>query len=147
MRRDPVRVVGESEIAPDAAEIGILGWMVEAELAGNGFGIDRRQLFLGPMLFARKRQFRPVEKCCELRGKIGAGFAVFGGDALTGNLDAAGMKFIGNGQIVERDRRPGALFLAFLRGDDQVVEQRSEIELVPGADLSLPLVTACIDAI
>ncbi|MGT2469133.1 hypothetical protein ACVOMV_38140 [Mesorhizobium atlanticum] len=52
------------------------------------------------------------------------------------------MKFIGNGQIVERDRRPGALFLSFLRGDDQIVEQRSKIELVPGADLSLPVVTA-----
>lgn len=91
MRGDTVRMVGEGEVASNAAEIGILRRAIEAELAGNRFRVDRRQLFLRAILFLSESQLGLVEKRGELGGKVGARFAVLGGNAFAGDLDAAGV--------------------------------------------------------
>ncbi|WP_244661655.1 hypothetical protein [Mesorhizobium huakuii] len=54
------------------------------------------------------------------------------------------MEFIGDGEIVERNGRTRAGLVALdtvtlVGGDEEVVEQRSEITLGAGSDVSLPL--------
>jgi hypothetical protein len=54
------------------------------------------------------------------------------------------MEFIGDGEIVERNgrTRTGLVALnavALVGGNEEVVEQRSEIPLGAGSDVSLPL--------
>ena len=76
----------------------------------------------------------------EFARQISTGLAIFGG----GYLDAAGMEFIGDREIVERNGRTRAGLVALdtvalVGGNEEVVEQRSEITLGAGSDVSLPL--------
>ena len=134
-------MVGESKAAAHAAEIGGALGLVQSQFGCDRLRVDRRQLFLELQLFAGQRQLGVFEQGGEFARQISTGLAIFGG----GYLDAAGMEFIGDREIVERNGRTRAGLVAALDavalvgGDEEVVEQRSEIALGAGSDVSLPL--------
>ena len=106
----------------------------------GGARIDRRQFFLRLRVFGGQRQLGVFEQSGEFACEISTGLAIFGG----GYLDAAGMEFIGDREIVERNGRTCAglvalYAVALVGGNEEVVEQRSEITLGAGSDVSLPL--------
>jgi len=80
-----------------------------------------------------------LEQGGEFARQIGTGLAIFG----CGYLDAAGMELIGDREIIERNGRTRAGLVALdtvalVGGNEEVVEQRSEITLGAGSDVSLP---------
>lgn len=68
-----------------------------------------------------------VEQCFQLGLYAFAGLAIFGGGRFIRDLDAAGMQFLRNSKIVERDDRPWTRFDRLFRCHKQVVEQGREI--------------------
>ncbi|BCG80828.1 hypothetical protein MesoLj113b_43700 [Mesorhizobium sp. 113-3-3] len=141
MRRDAIGMVAESKAAAHAAEIGSALGLVQSQFGRDRFRIDRRQFFLRLRVLGSQRQLGVFEQGSEFARQISTGLAIFGG----GYLDAAGMEFIGDREIVERNGRTRAGLVAALDavalvgGDEEVVEQRSEITLGAGSDVSLPL--------
>lgn len=140
MRGDAIGMVAESKAAAHAAEIGGALRLVQPQLRRDRFRIDRRQLFLRLRVFGSQRQLGVFEQSGEFAREISTGLAIFGG----GYLDAAGMEFIGDREIVERNGRTRASLVALyavalVGGNEEVVEQRSEITLGAGSDVSLPL--------
>ena len=141
MRSDAIGMIAESKAAAHAAEIGGAFGLVQAQFGRDRFRIDRRQFFLRLRILGSQRQLGVFEQSGEFARQISTGLAIFGG----GYLDAAGMEFIGDREIVERNGRTRAGLVAALDavalvgGDEEVVEQRSEITLGAGSDVSLPL--------
>ena len=140
MRSDAVGMVAESKAAAHAAEIGGTLGQVQPQFGRDRFRVDRRQLFLGLRVLGSKGQLGVFEQSGEFARQIGTGLTVFG----SGYLDATGMEFIGDREIVERNGRTRAglvalYAVALVGGDEEVVEQRSEITLGAGSDVSLPL--------
>ena len=140
MRSDAIGMIAESKAAAHAAEIGGAFGLVQAQFGRDRFRIDRRQFFLRLRVLGSQRQLGVFEQSGEFARQISTGLAIFGG----GYLDAAGMEFIGDGEIIEWNGRTRAglvalYAVALVGGDEEVVEQRSEITLGAGSDVSLPL--------
>jgi len=140
MRRDAIGMVAESKAAAHAAEIGGALGLVQSQFGRDRFRIDRRQFFLRLRVLGSQRQLGVFEQGGEFARQISTGLAIFGG----GYLDAAGMEFIGDREIIERNGRTRAGLVALdtvalVGGNEEVVEQRSEITLGAGSDVSLPL--------
>jgi hypothetical protein len=140
MRGDAIRMVGESKAAAHAAEIGGALGLVQSQFGCDRFRVDRRQLFLELQLFAGQRQLGVFEQGGEFARQISTGLAIFGGR----HLDAAGMEVIGDREIIERNGRTRAGLVALdavalVGGNEEVIEQRIEITLGAGSDVSLPL--------
>lgn len=155
MRGDTVRMVGEGEAAANTAEIGDALWLIQSQFDRDRFKIDRRQFLLGLWFFAGQSELGVFEQGSEFARQVGTRLTIFG----RGYLDTAGMQFIGNGQIIERNGRtrtgpvasdavapdavaPDAVTpdaVTLFGRNEEVVEQRSEIALGAGSDVSLPL--------
>ena len=140
MRGDAIGMVGESKAAAHAAEIGGALGLVQAQFGRDRLRIDRREFFLGLRVLGSQRQLSVFEQGGEFARQVGTGLAILG----SRYLDAAGMEFIGDGEIIEWNGRTRAGLVALdtvalVGGNEEVVEQRSEITLGAGSDVSLPL--------
>ena len=140
MRGDAIGMVGESKAAAHTAEIGSAFGLVQSQFRRDRFRINRREFFLGLRVLGSQRQLGVFEQGGEFARQISTGLAIFGG----GYLDAAGMEFIGDRKIIEWNGRTRtglvALYaIALVGGNEEVVEQRSEITLGAGSDVSLLL--------
>ena len=99
MRGDAIGMVGESKAAAHAAEIGGALGLVQAQFGRDRLRIDRREFFLGLRVLGSQRQLSVFEQGGEFARQVGTGLAILGG----GYLDTAGMEFIGDRQIIERN--------------------------------------------